>query len=154
MNRVPGNGALTGFRKYLGPWLLLPLLVVLLGCGKNGVSRASIHGTVSVGGQPIEHGQIVFVPTGDNSGPTAGAAIKNGAYAITAQRGPKIGTNQVQISGKEKTGRKIPNYIQPGGPELDEIREVVPERYRGTGSILEYEVVRGDQEKDFELDAQ
>ena len=143
-----------GHRKHVSLRLALPLIVALFGCSKNGVGRASIHGTVSLGGKPIEHGQILFVPSGENSGPTAGAAIKNGAYAITAQRGPKIGTNQVQISGKERTGRKIPNPVQPGGPELDEIREVVPERYRGTGSILEYEVERGDQEKNFELEAQ
>jgi hypothetical protein len=153
MNKVLGNVALVVSRRCLDLWLLLLLLAVPLGCGKSDSSRASIHGTVSVGGKPIEQGQIVFRPTGDNSGPSAGATIENGAYTIAAERGPKIGANQVQISGLEKTGQKIQNFARPGGPKLDKFREITPERYRGEQSILKYDVVSGNQEKNFDLEA-
>ena len=78
--------------------------------------------------------------------------IENGAYAIAAPRGPKVGPNQVQISGLEVTGQKIENFARPGGPKLDQFKEIVPPRYRDEQSILKYEVVSGDQEKNFELD--
>ena len=86
MNKVCGKGAVVRSGKCLGQWLLLPLFDVPLGCDKSDPSRASIHGTVSVGGKPIEQSQIVFKPTGGNSGPSAGATIENGAYAIAAPR--------------------------------------------------------------------
>ena len=153
MKRILGTGVLAGSRKCLGLWLLLPLLAVPLSCSKSDPSRASIHGMVSVGGKPIEQGRIVFKPTRGNSGPSAGATIENGSYTIAAERGPKIGANQVQISGLEKTGKKIQSPAFPGGPKIDQLREIVPERYRGEESVLEYVVVPGDQEKNFDLEA-
>lgn len=152
MTDVLANGALFGKKRYHISVLSVALLATTLGCGKTDSTRASVHGTVTVGGEPIENGQIVFRPTGGNSGPSAGATIENGHYSVAAKKGPMIGSNQIQINGREKTGKKIANYAFPGGPPLDEYREIVPKHYRGDESILIYEVVSGDQEKHFELD--
>jgi hypothetical protein len=59
----------------------LGLLALLtpLAAGCNGES--SVHGTVTYEGEPIEAGQVLFLPA-DGKGPSAGGTIVRGKYAI------------------------------------------------------------------------
>ena len=57
--------------------------LLICGCGGAG-GRQSIEGTVTLDGKPLEKGQITFVPQSGTQGPTAGAEIIAGRFAIPA----------------------------------------------------------------------
>jgi hypothetical protein len=54
----------------LGCYWAAGLLAACLACAGCGTGRATVEGTVSLDGQPIESGSIVFEPA-DGAGPTA-----------------------------------------------------------------------------------
>jgi len=73
------------------------VLFLVAGCSSEGDGRAPIAGEVSVGGQPLASGRILFVPIAPNEGPTASAAIVNGKYELDQANGPIVGGNRVEI---------------------------------------------------------
>ena len=72
-------------------------LLASLGCGKSGPPRAPIAGRITVGGAPLKAGRILFVPIAPTEGPAASAAIVNGEYNISADQGPVVGKNRVEV---------------------------------------------------------
>jgi hypothetical protein len=125
--------------------LLLPLLAAL-GC--SGGNRAAVTGKVTVDGQPLEQGRIMFVPDQANPGPTAGAPIVNGNYTVPAANGVFIGKNTVQINAVRKTGQKIQSPFGPG--LIDEVAEAIPTKYN-TKSEISREIKPGTNRFDFDL---
>lgn len=68
------------------PLLLTLLVLVSAGCGKsNPLGRQAVTGTISLNGQPLEHGTIEFSPQGE--GTASGAVIENGSFSIPADKG-------------------------------------------------------------------
>lgn len=112
-------------------------LLALVGCGNP---RASVEGTVSLDGVPIDFGTIAFVPLETTQSPSAGGMILRGVYRIDAERGPLPGTFRVEISGQKKTGEKkrardIPDF--PPSDELVELTvELLPEKYNKQSSLI------------------
>jgi hypothetical protein len=99
--------------------------------GCSGSNRGAVSGTVTVNGEPLNEGQISFVPMDPALGPTSGATISNGQYQIDAVRGPVAGEYQVQIHAFRKAGKRIwdgmgdekarpeqKNYVQELAPYL------------------------------------
>ena len=125
--------------------LLLPFLAAL-GC--SGGNRAAVTGKVTVDGQPLEQGRIMFVPDQANPGPTAGGPIVNGSYTVPAANGVFIGKNTVQINAVRKTGKKIQSPFGPG--LIDDVAEVIPQRYN-TKSEISREIKPGKNQLDFDL---
>ena len=120
--------------------------MLLLSCrGSGGPARVAVHGNVAVAGKPISNGTITFVPTDGNTGPTAGAVIKDGKYSIPIRLGPVAGLNRVEIVGIHKTGRKVPL----DGNMVEEVIDVVPAQYRT--NPLKCDVKSG--ELNFDLEA-
>jgi len=63
------------------------VVFLLAGCGQ---SSGTAEGEVTYEGQPVEKGQIMFLPA-DGKGPTTGGAIRNGRYTVAdLTPGPKI----------------------------------------------------------------
>lgn len=123
------------------------LLLLVLGCTR-GPQRASVHGEVRVGGEPLETGSINFIPAGGN-GPTAGAAVTNGYYEIAVDRGVLVGQNRVEVRGIRKTGRKVRNPFNLD-EQVDELVEAVPKEFNEL-STLERDVAPGNNSLDFDL---
>ena len=123
----------------------LGVLVALSGCGTK--RAASIHGQVTLDGQPITAGNIVFLPT-DAAGSRAAAAIEQGTYVISTSDKLLPGSYRVEISWHKPTGRKIAS-ADPG-ILIDETREAVPAKYN-VESTLTAEIKRGDVQHDFAL---
>jgi hypothetical protein len=121
--------------RHLCRLLCVVALASLLGCGHGG--RVSVEGTVTLDGRPMEKGQIQFSPLPGSTGPTAGADVVNGKFAIPPSDGPFAGKFRVQISQVGLTGRKIPN--PRGSGMIDEYAQILPARYN-TDSRLEAEV--------------
>lgn len=76
---------------------------VFVGCGggAKGPAMHPVAGTVTLDGQPLAQGSIVF-DSADGKGAAAGCGIKNGAFKGTCPVGAKI----VRISASKETGEK------------------------------------------------
>ncbi len=116
------------------------LLLTALGCG--GDKLATIHGTVTLDGALLEHGQIDFEPS-DGKGPTAAATIVDGRYEVRAMPGEKT----VRITGGKVVGK---HRITPGAPLADKIEPLVPTCYN-TKTTLKCDITRGQTAYNFEL---
>ena len=119
--------------------------VLIAGCSEP--ASGEVSGTVTFDGQPIEQGSISFTPV-DGNGPTAGGAIIGGKY--TAPKVP-VGASKVTISGAKETEKKR-MYDDPKAPLVQTSVEMLPAKYSDVkATTLEYQVVAGNQTKDFTL---
>ncbi|HEY3962940.1 MAG TPA: hypothetical protein VGM05_00155 [Planctomycetaceae bacterium] len=121
------------------------LLLIGIGCG-GGPPTGDVEGTVTFEGAPIEQGSITFLPE-DGKGPSAGGTISAGRY-----RAPKVpvGTAKVSITGAKSIEKKR-MYNDPNAPLVQTSVEMLPEKYHKT-TTLRYDVVPGEQTKDFHLE--
>ena len=115
------------------------------GCGRS--RSPSLHGKVTLDGEPVANGSIVFLPS-TSDGPRAAAAIEGGNYTVPASAGLAAGTYRVEINWRQPTGRKLPS-ADPG-IEMDETKEAIPSKYNAD-STLTAELTAGDVTKDFAL---
>ncbi len=119
--------------KRLALGLLFCMLLVVSGCA--GSTRGAVQGKVTWDGDPLEEGEISFIPLDPKLGPTAGAPIRRGEYAIDAARGPVAGKYRVQINAFRKTGRKVWDGMgdekAPAAQKnfVEEIEAFIPPRY-------------------------
>ena len=123
--------------------LVLALFLLAAGCGAS--RRGAAAGRVTLDGEPVEGGTITFIPAAAGQGQPAWADIVAGEYSLSASRGPAVGPNRVEIRWPRKTGRKAPY-----DPQLDEMREAIPDRYNRE-SELRVDVKPGRNRLDFEL---
>lgn len=96
----------------ISPALLIPVLCCLLGavgCG-NQSGQHRLTGTVTLDGQAVESGEIVFRPA-DGTGAAEGGQITEGKYEVLVSAGAK--TIVITATREEGTARDgLPNYIQ------------------------------------------
>ena len=111
------------------------VLLSMLGCGQSG--RVSVEGTVTLDGQPLKNAQIQFHPLPGTAGPTAGADIVDGKFAIPTSGGPFVGKFEVQIIKLGLTGKKV--FDPRSNSMIDEYIQILPTRYNAK-SELEAEV--------------
>lgn len=118
------------------------------GCGSGG--RVPVHGSVSYDGTPVENGTISFLSTGGGANATnAGAEIRDGKYAIDAERGPKPGKYKVEIYWNRKTGKMVPTPGDPG-VKMAETKQVLPPKYNRQ-TTLTADITVGSDSRDFDL---
>jgi len=126
-------------------WVVVAIVLLLAGC--SGEKPASVHGKVTLDGQPVTMGSIVFLQAGAE-GRKAAAAIEQGIYSIPASDKLLPGSYRVEISWHKPTGRRIAS-ADPG-MTAEETREAVPAKYNSE-STLTVEIAGGDVAKDFAL---
>jgi hypothetical protein len=123
-------------------------LLGLAGCGSGG--RVPVQGSVSYKGEPVDNGTISFLTTGAGGEATnAGGDIKDGKYAIDAERGPKPGKYRVEIYWNKKTGQMVP---VPGdwNNKMPETVQTLPPKYNKQ-TELTIDITSGRNKKDFDL---
>jgi hypothetical protein len=122
------------------PGVLALLLPLLAGCGGG----ATVSGTVTYEGAPVDEGFITFYPA-DDRGPTRGAEIVEGRYHLT---GLAPGRKRVLIATRPR-GRKVP--AARGRPQVRLVppENAVPANATGNNQVLE--VASGEQTLDFHL---
>lgn len=106
-------------------------VVALAGCGER--RRMPIEGAVTLDNRPLEKGAIVFRPLAGTPGPTAGATIADGKFAILPSGGPFAGDFVVEITAAGRTGRKAIN-IRTDRLE-DEYTQILPARYNSRSEL-------------------
>ncbi len=124
-------------------------VAVLPGCGGSDVDRVGVSGTVTLDGQPLESGAILFLPKGE--GPSAGTQIENGRFSIARSDGPSPGEYRAEIRSFRDTGEMIPDDDFPG--QLTEVRQqIIPARYNESSELeVTFSADRGQEELPFEL---
>ena len=128
------------------PVVLFGLLLGLAcsgGCSAE-AGKGTVSGEVTLDGQPLKEGVIRFVPA-DGQTPTADAAIVGGRFKAVVPAGPK----RVEVSAPKVIGKRK-MYDAPDSPPVDEVAELLPDRYN-VRSELTMTVQSGAQEKRFEL---
>lgn len=122
------------------------LFVGASGCG--GPQRGEMAGEVTLDGQPIQGGEIRFLP---DLGPPAYAEIIEGRYCTPAAKGPGLGVARVEVRWVRKTGKQVPAMPPaPAGTMIDEKAECIPERFNRR-SELRADVRPGKNVCNFEL---
>ena len=124
--------------------MILPLAAFgLPGCGAKQAPypAATLSGQVSLDGEPVEQGNISFMPAPGQKGQPAAADIVDGHY--NAQWVP-LGKVRVRIIINKETGRMITGSSEP----VPEIKNVAPIDYqRG----VPLEVTGDNDQQDFEM---
>lgn len=124
-------------------WLVLlcACACFLPGCG--GAGPRSVSGTVTVDGQPLTSGEILFEPEDTTKSPDAGQ-IKDGKFAFSA----KTGKVKVKITAM----REIPGKTLVGamGETLASTEQYLPAKYN-TATELTAEVKASGNSFEFPL---
>ena len=125
-------------------YFIVFVLLFVLGCSTS--SRSSVTGTVTLDGQPLDHGTLQLIPDDGNAVKVpSGAVIQNGKYSIPSDPGIPDGTYTVRISSPEPTvappGFSIHN---PGSLPPPDVKPVdrVPKEWN-TESTHKIEVKKG-----------
>lgn len=102
-------------------------LVALLGCApENRLGRQPISGTITVNGEPLNRGSILFAPD-DPTGVSSGAEIENGTYAIPAHQGLTVGTYTVRVYATDEDAEEVAPTLP--GPGVKTQPELIPAAY-------------------------
>ena len=124
---------------------LLVTLAALGGCARQGGN--SVNGEVSLEGEPVNGGSIVFLPAG-GEGTKGAAEIIDGKYAIPAEQALTPGSYRVEINWSKPTGKQLPSGDP--GMMMEERAEAVPVKYNSE-STLTVEIAAGANKHDFRL---
>jgi len=109
-------------------------VLFLVGCSDNG--RSEVSGTVSLNGRPIPEGAITFIPVEGNTGPGAGAEIRDGKYFIPREKGVTTGKNRVELRAFRETGRKVQDPTGRPGVLTFERVMVFPPEYNDKSTLV------------------
>jgi hypothetical protein len=95
--------------------------------------REAVAGKVTMDGQPLPAGTILFSPEGSQAEAVSSAAgqVENGEFSIPRERGPVPGTYKVKISHTDQPeGRvKIDLKKKPGKKASSGFKELIPAKY-------------------------
>ena len=111
------------------------------GCLRGPSDRGAVKGKVTVDGSPLPQGSIEFIPLDPRLGQTGSTGIKNGEYAISAERGLFAGEYQVQIRAQRPTGRKhwdgMGDERRPASQKnyVDEMVSYIPAKYNDRSTL-------------------
>jgi hypothetical protein len=120
-----------------------PLL--LTGCSGSGLH--AVTGEVSLDGEPIDGGNILFLPT-EGEAKKGAADIVAGKYSIPAQQGLQPGKYRIEIRWAKSTGTQIPSGDP--GMMMEERREAVPAKFNAESTLTE-QIKAGENKLDFRL---
>jgi hypothetical protein len=138
--------------KWSASILGLVLAMGLSGCGgsSDNLPREAVSGSVTLGGQPLAKGTIVFAPTSDKLPTNATTGIVDGKYSIPRYEGLVPGSYKVAISSINEMPETKSPHGAPGkvGPPA---KNLVPRQYNIASSLTK-EVKGGETNTfDFEL---
>ncbi len=126
---------------------LLVSLIAATGCSDSGM-ESEVSGKVTLDGQPVGPGAVVFAPVDGQSNPADGAIQMNGSYFLKTSRevGLKPGDYKVSVSVFDQP------EVQPGERSTTPAKLVTPQKYADTEtSGLQYTVEPGENTINIEM---
>ncbi len=153
---------MSGYPRITGVGTLAVVAVALVlstGCGGgasyDGAERAAVSGSVTLDGNPLPYGSILFLGQGEKR--MSSGIIQNGSYAITEAQGPNLGEYTVQISGSAEappdavdSDEEDEDENAPDPDEADTGPEIVPAQYN-SNSTLKATITAGENKHDFTM---
>jgi hypothetical protein len=127
------------FPQSLGVLALLVTISVLAGCSESEYNMADVEGTVTIDGQPVTWGTLMFTPnrSAENEGKpgksSVGPVDDEGRFRLTTYRkhdGAIIGSHTIRFmyqpdaeadeakSFFSKLGKKVPRSFRPKEPKV------------------------------------
>ncbi|WP_254512140.1 hypothetical protein [Anatilimnocola floriformis] len=131
--------------RFLRTILLLSVFAAGAGCSSN--VRQAVTGNVTLAGEPVNGGSILFLPLAEG-GSKGAEDIVEGKYAVPSQRGLLPGKYRVEIRWSKPTGKQVPSGDP--GMMMDERTEVVPAKFN-SASTLTAEITSDGKKQDFLL---
>jgi hypothetical protein len=96
------------------------LVLVVVGCNREGADRLAVKGTVNFEGKPLPKGTIEFASE-DRANPSmSGAPIEDGKFEIAQPQGLKAGKYLVRISSAESVSKDVGQPPGESGPVAKE----------------------------------
>lgn len=122
-------------------WRLTCLVLLVLGIGCSSANETTaVQGDVKFEGSAVERGKIVFIPVDGTNGPSAGANIGNGRYAVPGDKWGLLsdGVYLVRITAVRKTGRMEPpppNMARFGAKPVEQEENFIPAIYNSQSTL-------------------
>ena len=128
--------------------ILLVSMFCAAGCGNK--DRGVVAGQVTLDGEPIATGSIIFIPTRQGQAKATGGTITDDRYRLAGDAAPVIGNYRVEIRANRKTGRMVQKPMAPRGEMGEAIEEAVATRYNDRAELT-FEVKPGKNRADWEV---
>jgi hypothetical protein len=127
--------------------ILIAMAATACGCASSEF-ESDVAGTVTLDGQPVGPGTVVFVPPDKASNPPTGTVQVNGTYFLKSNRARGLHPGHYTVSVSILHQDPIP----PGQRSTVPAKLVSPKKYSDPAtSGLEYDVKRGKNTIDIEL---
>jgi hypothetical protein len=123
------------------------LMVILIGC-RGGSMESEVSGVVTLDGNKIGPGTIVFAPVGPGGKPATGSIESDGTYRLKTSRDTGLASGSYRVA---VSVHKMPENVKRGErPPLGKL--LTPEKYEDeTKSGLQYDVSPGRNTINIEL---
>ena len=116
------------------PVLAIGLLGLALTAGcSNRSTTVTVAGTVRYEGQPLDNGEIRFIPDEGTAAPTNGGRIVAGRYSVTARGGLLPGRYRVEIESRPTAGNELAMPKDGEGPPKPPVK--IPARYNSESTL-------------------
>jgi hypothetical protein len=120
---------------------------MVIGCAGGGGDdkpREPVSGTVSMDGQPLPAGVILFAPAGGAGESLASATgkIENGQFSIPRDQGPVPGKYKVTISHTDEPEGRVKIELKKPGKKTSGPKELIPAKYNAQ-TTLSAEIPKG-----------
>lgn len=127
-------------------------IVAVCGCGSSsGPERVPLSGTVTYQGQPVEKGEIRFLPIEGTTASPSGATINAGKYEVTARGGVPVGKFKVAITAF-KTNPKPSAAKQKGIMGGADLIQYLPPKYNDESLLsITVDAKENNKTENFEL---
>jgi hypothetical protein len=122
-------------------------VMAALGCSGSGL-ESQVSGTITLDGQPVGPGTVVFAPVDGVTNPADGAIQLDGSYFLKTSReiGLKAGKYKASVSVFDQP------EVTPGVRSMTPAKLITPQKYADPAtSGLEYDVEPGKNGIDIEL---
>jgi hypothetical protein len=122
-------------------------ILAVAGCSGSG-KESEVSGKVTLDGQPVGPGAVVFAPVEGQTNPADGAIQLDGSYFLKTSRevGLKPGTYNVSVSVFDQP------EVKPGERSMVPAKLITPQKYADTEtSGLEFTVEPGKNDIDIGL---
>jgi hypothetical protein len=149
----------------------LVLVLLVGGCGSSDPLGVGVSGMATYKGKPIKEGVIAFIPMDGTNGPTGGASIDDGKYAIPRRGALAPGKYRVEIRAFAETGKETPkstHLSQMFGRPVDKVsvdpavsqelarikvekKNFIPDRYNVNSELTSSLANENQVTADFEL---
>lgn len=131
---------------------------LIVGCGSGaaeGPPRADVRGVVTLDGQPLSKGVILFVPLEGTPGPKTSVPIADGKFSADESTGPVVGKHRIEIKSTDDGG-----YARDDETAIDRLKESrtrridvvrVPAAFNANSRLTETVSEEGTNEFEFPL---